>query len=110
MFNFILSDVEEMVRRSQEVRKSECDGNEASTSTMDTHARDGVDETKQGNLRCREFKAPENDIVISDMSRKKFAPKSKSKIMWAVNMYCEWRKNRLKAPLVPPQVINADLD
>ena len=30
--------------------------------------------------------------------------------MWAVNMYCDWRRNRLRQPLVVPQIINADLD
>ena len=37
-------------------------------------------------------------------------PESKKKIRWAVNMYCDWRRNRIAKTAVPHQSIRADLD
>ena len=75
----------------------------------------GVDEAltagvKQNIIKGREFKLPENEQLIEEISKKKFAPKSKSKILWAVNLYSEWHRKRLGLTLVPPQIINANLD
>ena len=60
--------------------------------------------------RCREFKTPEDELIIDKFSKKKFAPKSRMKILLAVNMYSQWKINRMKQPLVPPQIVNANLD
>ena len=55
-------------------------------------------------------KAPENDNIIDSFSKKQFAPKSISKILWAVNLYSEWRRTRMLGSLVPPEIVNANLD
>ena len=57
----------------------------------------------------RVFKEPENDEKIGDMTKKQFAPESKRKIRWAVNLYNEWRCHRLENPLCPLEIIQANL-
>ena len=57
-----------------------------------------------------EFKDPEQDINIFDISRKKFAPQSRHKMMWAVNMYNEWRGNRIGKPGVAGEILQANLE
>ena len=56
--------------------------------------------------KSRNFKKPQNDDVIDNISNKKFAPQSKRKIKWAVNMYCDWRNERLVDNGVPMQIRN----
>ena len=63
-----------------------------------------------GRKQCCEFKIPETEQTIDSISKKNFAPKSKTKILWAVNMYSEWRKNRLSSGLCVPEIINVNLD
>ena len=87
-----------------------CDGQQPSTSGTLQKGEVRVEEAIDGRRRCREFKLPETDRTLNSISKKNFAPKSKSKIMWAVNMYSEWRRNRLAMPLCPPEIINANLD
>ena len=58
----------------------------------------------------RVFKAPEEEENIRSMSRKNFAPKSKKKIKWAVNLYSDWRRNRIGKPGVPSAIVNANLE
>ena len=60
--------------------------------------------------KIREFKQPEHDNNIEDISRKKFAPQSKQKIMWAVNLYNQWRENRMSNGVIPVEIVNANLD
>ena len=58
----------------------------------------------------RVFKDPTDDFKIDDLGKKQFAPESKKKMRWAVNMYCQWRSNRMSSALCPDQVINSNLD
>ena len=58
----------------------------------------------------REFKEPEDDSRIASVSNKVFAPESQRKIKWAVNLYCEWRRNRIGKAFCPNQIINSNLD
>ena len=60
--------------------------------------------------KTREFKDPEDDSAIANVSNKVFAPESQRKIKWAVNLYCQWRVNRIAKPFCPNQIINANLD
>ena len=60
--------------------------------------------------RICEFKPPETDDNIDTMSHKQFAPKSKTKILWAVNMYSQWRASRINVVGCAPQIFNANLD
>ena len=48
------------------------------------------------------FKAPEDESEIQNKTKKQFVPESKRKIRWAVNLYGEWRSNRMGMPLCPP--------
>ena len=58
----------------------------------------------------RKFKKPQTDKNISILGNKKFAQQSKKKIMWAVNMYCDWRKARLSDVNVANEIKKADLN
>ena len=62
------------------------------------------------NKRSHEFKPPEKDENIEKMAKKQFAPKSKSKIMWVVNLYSQWRASRINVVGCPPQIFNVNLD
>ena len=68
------------------------------------------DAVTPSSSKMREFKPPEDDNDISEYSKKRFAPQSKRKIMWAVNMYNHWRQNRMTKPGVPYQIIQANLE
>ena len=57
----------------------------------------------------REFKEPENDNDIENYGKKQFAEKSKQKILWAVNLYDQWRKNRMRNPGCCVEIYNANL-
>ena len=57
----------------------------------------------------RTYKAPENQAKINELSHKNFAYESKKKIKWAVNMYDEWRVNRMKSLMVDSEIRNCDL-
>ena len=58
----------------------------------------------------REFKEPVEDSKLVELSHRKFAPESKKKMKWAVNMYCEWRASRVQKVSVPMQIVRANLD
>ena len=62
------------------------------------------------NKKMRIFKEPENDSDIASVSNKVFAKESQRKIKWAVNLYCQWRSNRIVKPFCPNQIIKANLD
>ena len=66
----------------------------------------------RGNVkkRVREFKAPTDDQEIGVLQKKRFAPESQKKMKWAVNMYSEWRRNRLANGMCPQQLIDCNLD
>ena len=115
--NCCFSDVDEIVRQSQmvedelgSVRKKEV--TEGDVVVGDGMIKDGGEPLTSGVTakKCREFKAPEDDINITNFSKKKFAPQSKRKILWAVNMYSDWRKYRKQQPMPPREIVSADLD
>ena len=60
--------------------------------------------------KIRLFKDPIVDDSINDLSRKQFAPESKCKIRWAVNMYNEWRRSRISVIGCPSQTVDANLE
>ena len=66
---------------------------------------DEAEEAKSG----RTFKESTNDLVIDKFSRKMFAPESRRKMKWAVNMYSDWRICRLKGN-APVEIVRADLN
>ena len=55
------------------------------------------------------MKLPEDDKNIENMTLKKFAPQSKRKIVWAVNLYNDWCRNRIGTPGCNAQIVDADL-
>ena len=58
----------------------------------------------------RSDKDPTDEKNIVKLSHKKFAPESKKKMKWAVNMYCEWRVNHMQKIKVPIEIVRANLD
>ena len=75
----------------------------------------GIDEVSGENVggskKVRHtFKEPTEQNIIKELSNKNFAPQSKKKIRWAVNMYSDWRANRLRNSIVPSEIINVNLD
>ena len=60
--------------------------------------------------KTRVFKIPENDNNIRNLSNKHFAPQSKRKMRWAVNLYSDWRRNRMTLPGVDCSIIDANLE
>ena len=69
-------------------------------------------QSELGNKRRKThgFKQPELENNIAEISKKKFAPQSKRKIFWAVNLYNDWRSNRMSEGVIPSQIVNANLD
>ena len=106
-------DVDEAIRKSQEPMYNvlmlsgsckraieECSGGDVSN--------DGIN---NGNKKVRRaFKQATEDQSLIKLTHKNFAPESKKKMKWAVNMYCEWRVNRLKNINVPLPILNSNLD
>ena len=58
----------------------------------------------------RVFKQPVTEDKIHELSFKTFAEQSKRKIRWAVNMYQQWRVNRMKKVLIEKPIRDVDLD
>ena len=56
----------------------------------------------------RQFKAPEDDAQINNVTKKNFAPKSKLKINWKLNLYSDWRKYRMSQQT--HEILRCDLD
>ena len=53
-------------------------------------------ETNGGSKKVRRsFKQPSEEDKIVELSNKNFTVQSKKKMRWVVNMYCDWRANRL---------------
>ena len=52
----------------------------------------------------REFKETSTDGTLDKMSKKIFAPKSRRKIRWVVNMYNEWRRCRVNDVNCPVEI------
>ena len=57
----------------------------------------------------RNFKTPQQEAKIYELSYKKFAEQSCKKIKWAVGMYDEWRLNRMKEIYCPQEIVKCDL-
>ena len=78
----------------------------------------GVESSENGENNGRNkkvrgsFKDPSRQDNIVELSHKNFAIQSKKKMRWAVNMYCEWRLNRLNGgeQEVPIEITRANLD
>ena len=109
---FCFRDVEKVVELSQAVNHDvgngpECDGNgfdiEVKMKQVDVHKL-GREQKK------RKFKEPQCDYVMNSVSHKDFAPQGKHKIKWAVNMYVDWRNQRMKCENCPNEIMFADLD
>ena len=68
--------------------------------------------TTDGNKfrKIREFKQPEHEENISDISKKCFTPQSKRKMMWGVNLYKYWHSNRMVKSVVASKILNSNLD
>ena len=64
----------------------------------------------KGKKKVCDFKMPHLDSNINAVSRKKFAPQSKRKISWAVNLYADWHRNRIAIAGCSPEIVNANLD
>ena len=99
MILFCFSDVDEIVRQSQ---AKEVDGIAIGQECVDV-----------GNVKpkCKhQFKEVSEDKQIEDVSRKKFAPESRRKIKWVLNMFNEWRVNRMNSIGVCDEIIECNLD
>ena len=57
-----------------------------------------------------EFKRPEEDDVIDEFSRKKFADNFNKKIKWVVNLFVDWYKNRMDNFCKDVEVVRCNLD
>ena len=64
----------------------------------------------QDSKKRRVFKEPTDESNFGVLEKKQFAPESKKKIKWAVNMYSEWRKNRVSYVGVSDKIVRANLD
>ena len=62
------------------------------------------------NKQIRTFKKNSSSDEIIDASKKKFAPQSKRKMKWVLNMFDEWRNYRMKQESVPIEVQRCDLN
>ena len=62
------------------------------------------------SLKRRIFKGPQSEDKIYELSFKNFSEQSRKKIRWAVNMYDEWRLNRMKELFVSREIRNVDLN
>ena len=60
--------------------------------------------------KTKRFKDPVDDRQIASVSNRVFAPESQRKIKWVINLYSEWRRNRISKPFCPNQIVNANLD
>ena len=113
VFVIFFSDVEDVVRRSQgedTIERNGLEGGENirnNSGDLKEHSNELSSDNKKNK---RVFKAPETDSNIVNMSAKKFAPRSRKKIKWAVNLYTEWRRNRIAQPGVPSAIVNANID
>ena len=67
-------------------------------------------EKQSKKRKCRELKEPENDKNIVDVSKRRFTSQSKRKIMWAVNLYNEWRVKRIHDGNIALQIVSTNLD
>ena len=66
----------------------------------------GFDKKKQ----LRKFKESTNEVVRDRCSRKIFAPESRHKMKWAVNLYSDWCKYRLSLQTQPVEISHVDLN
>ena len=68
-------------------------------------------ETSGGSdYKRRSYHRPDSADKINELKHKNFVIQSKKKIRWCVNMYEDWRQNRLLDPYVPSQIRTANLN
>ena len=69
-----------------------------------------IQSLEQKKKKLREFKESTNDYDINQCSKKRFAPESRRKMKWAVNLYNDWRDYRLKLQSPPVEIGRSDLN
>ena len=109
--SFGFRDVDEVVRQSQindgeqMIRSLELVWEKVEEKTREMQAKKGLKKRKS-----HEFKQPELDKNITEFGMKRFAPQSRRKIVWAVNLYGDWRRERIGILETGLQILNANLD
>ena len=99
------------MRKSQKPMVNELMVREAKKRPLEVELGEVSGENIGGNKKVRHtFKQPTNANIIQELSHKNFAPHSKRKMRWAVNMFSKWRANRLRNGIVPSEIVNANLD
>ena len=88
------------MRKGQEEGARTCNGNDG----------DGGEDAAVCGVKERWFKSPERDCMIEDFSREKFADNSNKRIKRVVNLYSEWRKNRMQNYCTELEIVRCDLD
>ena len=109
----IFSDVDEAVRLSQIAEggvSEECMNVMVGQASSAEGVNNIDDSKKKQTKKAREFKIPEKEETIEQFSKEQFAPQSKRKIMWAVNLYSDWHRNRIAVPGVCHQIVQANLE
>ena len=103
----LFRDVDEVIKSSQ--------GSKNVTSGDVTEQKMGrAEKAVVGKLHFKKkervFKDVESEDKINNLSNKQFAEQSRRKIRWAVNLYCQWRLNRMNDSCCPSQISRANLD
>ena len=113
MFVIVFRNIDQMVRQSQQPMTNALMLSRVGKRRAEevTDADDGkVGAQKRGKKKVRRtFKEHSEEKNLVELSYKKFAPESKKKIRWAVNMYDQWRRERSSAGYVPVQIANCNL-
>ena len=106
---FCCRDVDEAIRKSQEPMY-----NVLMNSVVNEREHKNVQEVEVFGGDCvkkaRMYKEQVDPDKISELSHKNFAPQSKRKIRWAVNLYNDWCESRIKTSNVPVEVTKANLN
>ena len=58
----------------------------------------------------RTYHRPDSEAKINELKHKNFAFQSKKKIRWCVNMYDDWRRERMLDPYIPREICSANLN
>ena len=108
--------MDELVGKSQQLDEQR--RFEESMKLIQEKVRQAVDRKNEGQKvtifdkkkKQREFKKPEEDVNMNEMTKKKFAPQPKCKMLWAMNLYDDWRRNRMGQGGVADEIIKSDLN
>ena len=105
-----LRDVDEVVRQSQ-VKEVKSDGQDIVVAGCSDWSDEKYKEVcARKKTKKREYKLPKFDGIINNFSKKQFAPQSKWKIKWVVNLYDDWRQNRIVSTWPCMQIVRADIN